>query len=696
MLRKVLFTLMLPYSLSASEITINQPKERAIIQRNTNNLASVEVSGSYTETLDELKARLVVMDGYTSGNTTDWFLLATNDNTGSYSGVITDVPAGGWYQIELQGNTNGVITHSATLEKIGIGDIYVIAGQSNSADYGEDSYTLVDDRVCVRESLATQTWRLATSPFPTAGGSGGTPWNYLGDMLTSELDIPIGFMSIGIGGSSLEKWLDPAYFSNRLKAAVQSFPSNGFKAVLWHQGEANTVLGTNCDTYASNFLTLVQNTRTNAGWDVPFYISEASYAPAFRLSRETPVLAGQRLAAHLDPLIFLGPTTNEFHLENADGGKLVDSIHFNAAGLEDHAGQWRDILLAYAPVSPENGDFENNANTSITTKTVSLTDDELHIVDPDYLFRQEDGTYITSLSIHDWRILSTDGKTSADGINGYMNPGSSTYQDALDTSNDGIMENMDGKHVAFLSEGSAGNYFLSSSRALAQPSTLYTLTVSIGVRDTSLSFGGATVEIMSEGITVATESYTKADLDALNNGESAGKFTPVSISWLSSNDLPLGQSLQYRIIKNEGAGTVLDFDNVTVTSTEQLVSYDTFQSNFWTRNTIEPDTQASADYDGDGVSNIIEYYTGSDPTDSLSLPARSLLTTPSNDSFRLEVAIDPSVNPNGLSLETSHNLSEWTDTEYLDYLSTSKNQDSWVVEGDYSDTPSTFFRFTTE
>ena len=363
-------------------IFVTSPNTRKIFQRGEDNLADIEISGTYTGTLDKVEARVTPMAEYTSGATSDWIEVSSGNF--AYSGVISDVAAGGWYQIEVRGSVDDVITCTGVHERVGVGDIYVVAGQSNSANYGTKSYTLQDDRVSVRDSLSTDTWRLAYSPFPIAGGVGGTAWDRLGDLLVAELNIPVGFISVGVGGSSLGQWVNTGYADTLLKPAVQSFPVEGFKAVIWHQGESDAAGGTLRDTYASNFQSMVDDTRTNAGWDMPWYVSEASYASNATISREARVLAGQRLAANQDPLVYLGASTNEFHLENTNGGKLVDSVHFNAAGLADHAQQWKEILLQESPVSPENGNFENNADSSVTTKTSALSDNGVHIVDVEY------------------------------------------------------------------------------------------------------------------------------------------------------------------------------------------------------------------------------------------------------------------------------------------------------------------------
>jgi hypothetical protein len=300
---------------------------------------------------------------------------------------------------------------------------------------------------------------------------------------------------------------------------------------------------------------VIVQSRTDAGWAVPWYVAEASFHPATTLSQEEPVTAGQRQVVHGDPRVFLGPTTDSYHLEDANGGKLVDTVHFNNAGLLDHAGQWRDILCGTATLTPRNADFEENRTPSITghgpladggscISTITETDSPLVI---------------------GWRILSASGNAAADGSNGYHNPSAGTYAAAVDTMTDGVLPHMTGRHVAKLDGGSARNHFLHSTRAIAKPHMTYQLTVAIGVRDNPAAFGTARLEITTNGAVVASGVFNKAALDALHGGDASGTFTDASVSWTTDATVVPNQPLAIRIVKEGGEDTVLDFDNVRFT-----------------------------------------------------------------------------------------------------------------------------------
>jgi uncharacterized repeat protein (TIGR02543 family) len=551
---------------SFTEVTIASPSARHIVQRSSGNTGSIPISGTYAGAPQRIEARVVVMSG--SGNSgtssTEWQTITSSPSGGTFSGTLTGVAAGGWYQLEVRAVTNDTPDTAAVLEKVGVGDIYVTAGQSNSANFGTQA-TPTDDRVSTRTSLTASTWRHAYDPQPLADGGYGSVWSRLGDQLAAANNVPIGFVCVGVGATQLSQWVPgTTYYNDRLKPAILSFGVSGFRAVLWHQGESDSLANVTANDHAASLLSMIGQTRTDAGWQVPWYVAEASFHPSSTLSQEEPICAGQRGAAYGGTNIFLGPSTDGFHLEDASGGKLIDTVHFNAAGMLDHATQWCAILRGTTSVTPRNGDFEDNRNAAITGLS-ALADNARHVVNTS---SDQD-----SPSVLGWRILSSSGVNAADGNNGFHNPSTDTYSGAVDTTNNGVLTGMSGRHVAMLEGGNAGNYFLHTTRAMAAANTAHTLTVAIGVRDSSASFGGVQLDILAKGVVVATRTLNKAAMDTLRGSESAGAFTDVSLVYQSGGSVSANQPLAIRIAKVGGAGTVLDFDNVRLATASSGVSY---------------------------------------------------------------------------------------------------------------------------
>lgn len=254
-----------------------------------------------------------------------------------------------------------------------------------------------------------------------------------------------------------------------------------------------------------------------------------------------------------------------------------------------------------------------------------------------------------------WRILGAVGLTTANGSNGFHNPTTGTFAGAVDSVNGGVLPNMSGKHVAMLDGGSAGNYFLQSTRSLAAANTTYTLRVALGVRDNPASFGTARLEITSNGTVVASGAFSKTALDTLAGSNAAGRFTDASISWTSGTTMAANQPLAFRIVKEGGTGTVLDFDNVRFTATPAN------DFNSWIGSPgfgLAPaDRDFGDDPDGDGLKNGIEAWFGTHPGQS-NAGIANVATTGTTTTFSHPKNPSPPSGVNG-SYEWSPNLTDW-------------------------------------
>jgi hypothetical protein len=665
-------------------VTIRTPAERFLVQRTAANTGAIPITGTYPATPDRIEARAVVMAGANSGTTTDWQTIKANPGGGAFSGILTNVPAGGWYQLEVRSVTGPTPSATATRTKVGVGDIYLTAGQSNSANHGAPTYTPADDRVCARLAVSGSSWRQGYDPMPIATGTGGSPWSRLGALLAAADNLPVGFLCVGVGATQVSEWQPgTANYDSLLKPALQSL-GTGFRAVLWHQGESDSIANVTAANHAALLATMIARSRQDAGWTVPWYVAEVSFHPATYLSQEAPVTAGQRLAAYADANVFLGASTDWLHLEDANGGKLADTVHFNAAGLTDHATQWRDILRGTTSTAPRNGNFEDN-RTAALTGLAPLADGASHIVNI--------SSDTDSPSVIGWHILSASGVNAAAGVNGFHNPTVGTYAAAVDTISNGVLPNMSGRHVAVLNGGSAGNFFLHTTRALAQPLRVYTLRAALGVRDYPASFGGARLDILAKGQVVASASFDKAALDALRGGNAAGAFTEVSLAYTTGEPVPANQPLAIRIAKTGGAGTVLDFDNVRFTSASN--HYGAWQVLHWGSTSVAAAAQW-LDPDGDRLANGIEYFLGYDPISPKPRLQPTLISEGNHEWGRFAVPLDPAVTDAGLGLDYSFDLETWLPAATAGDGSVvhSKAPDFWRLDIDRNIHPQAFYRLT--
>jgi hypothetical protein len=115
---------------------------------------------------------------------------------------------------------------------------------------------------------------------------------------------------------------------------------HGVRAVLWHQGETDGLLGTSAGVYADLLKDVIAQSRKDAGWEVPWGVARASYHPSVTPERQAAVVQGQGIVISSVPGVFEGPSTDSYHTR----GFLHDVVHFNAEGLAAHAAGWADAL----------------------------------------------------------------------------------------------------------------------------------------------------------------------------------------------------------------------------------------------------------------------------------------------------------------------------------------------------------------
>ena len=320
-------------------LVMSQPQSWSVVQRDEKNLGSIPVSGILSDRADRVDARVLFNDG----STTEWTALSTED--GQFAGDVA-APAGGWYSVEVRAWSGSETLGSTIRDQVGVGDVYVIAGQSNSANHGLPVQRSVTGNVAAMNDRGK--WDRANDPLPIATGSGGSPWPLLGDILATREHVPIGFVSVGWGGTRVDQWLPGGTLYPRLQNALQILGPGGAKAVLWHQGESDSVSNTTAENYADRLTRVIEQSRLDAGYDIPWGVAIASYLPATTIEQEQRVTAGQQLVIESDPLVFRGALTDD--LLGRDW--RYDDVHFNADGLVVHAQRWSESLRSYFVPEP--------------------------------------------------------------------------------------------------------------------------------------------------------------------------------------------------------------------------------------------------------------------------------------------------------------------------------------------------------
>lgn len=348
----------LAFSFTASAaLRLEGPYPRAVYQRDADNQARVPIEGIISNAVaTRIEARIMPMDGVTG---TDWMVVDDAIDGNAFSGFLT-APAGGWYTVEIRSFNGDDMVDTESIERVGVGEVFITAGQSNSANFGNPPQTPQDDRISAlsfdrpgrgggRDGDASP-WRHAVDPQPIANGSGGSPWPAAGDALAAYYDVPIGFISVGVGGTSVTQWQPGGTLYPRIAQALEAVAPNGARAILWHQGESDSIASTSAEQYAELLNNVISESREDAGYDIPWGVAIASFHPDSNETQEAAIVAGEEMVIDGDPLVFRGAFTDDFHSR----GLLSDTVHFNAEGLQLHGQRWAEAVIREFPV-PEPG-----------------------------------------------------------------------------------------------------------------------------------------------------------------------------------------------------------------------------------------------------------------------------------------------------------------------------------------------------
>lgn len=271
------------------------------------------------------------------------------DSTSSFKAKLA-LPAGGWYRLAISVDGIAGPVEVAHVERFGVGEVFIVAGQSNSSNYGEVKTASLDERVAAFDG---ETWSLAADPMPGVqdGSTGGSPWPRCGKELVAAWDVPVAFASCGFGGTSIVQWQKTAAPLEGKKAPlyaalVQRAKALGsFRAILWHQGESDAAGGMSSADYASKFRelrdALTKDTSSSANW----VVANVSFVPELDKAKMESIRAAQQ-ALWKEKVALQGPDTDDLlgAMRHSQ-----DKIHFSQAGLEAHAKRWAERLVLLFP-----------------------------------------------------------------------------------------------------------------------------------------------------------------------------------------------------------------------------------------------------------------------------------------------------------------------------------------------------------
>ena len=315
-----IFLLAFHVGIFGQSVGLLYPHFRQIFQRNPLNEATFSVLGNCNENSTLVQYKLVPVEKG-QGVAIDWSNLDESPGGGFFQGKIK--AKGGWYALWVRSmGANKVWQDSTVLSRVGVGENFIIAGQSNAQGTKRKPIEkgASDDRVnCanfynfIPEYNTNPTHKVfgeRNLEFPfdnftklddnaTIGPTGLSQyyWPILGDSLVKKLNVPVCFYNASWFGTTMKNWVEsakgiptknpwvyiPTYYPDgfpyiNLKKVVEAFGvKGGVRSILWAQGETDTNFETIGADYYSQFKELVSTFRSQTGLDIPWVIAELSF-----------------------------------------------------------------------------------------------------------------------------------------------------------------------------------------------------------------------------------------------------------------------------------------------------------------------------------------------------------------------------------------------------------------------------------
>lgn len=346
--------------------TVDAARDYRIFQRDNSNQATVRLKGTYTGSPTTIQWRW-------NGGT--WATLVATPTGGTFDQTVTLTgPNQGALEVRHSNNT----AISASLTAVGVGDVYIVAGQSNhvgaASAYVPAVAPVAHPAWKTTEYDKANNWRenveSASLKFDDRTGvvltwaypSGGPLGSYFGKLATLAMasGVPVAFVPCAMGSAGISNWqitgTSNLYYAQRLRAE----DVGDHKAVLWWQGEND--IGQTQAYYEGALNTLIDDwwTRYSRPW-VLFAFSLAGSG-------------GGAGAAGIRAAIANVAATNAHVSGYADmDGAYTGGVHYLTSGEIDEVAARAATALLYVAdtaVPVMTGSVSASAITS-TTYTVS-------------------------------------------------------------------------------------------------------------------------------------------------------------------------------------------------------------------------------------------------------------------------------------------------------------------------------------
>jgi|GEM_PF-870261 len=329
----------------AEGLVVAYPHPYTLFQRDSSTEGVIRVRGAFPTAARPEKIEARFRGG-------PWLTLDANPSGGSFVGSIPAALGEGALELRSVGGSGATLT--ASVEPVAVGDLFLVAGQSNADGRGAAMVKLDPANPCLGYKFRRGAWSRGDDPSANDEDT-ASPWPLALNQLIPEEKVPMGFIAAAVGSTVAKQWRhvdgataakawSPGGMFARASEMVRQATDGGMKirAVLYHQGENDlshhnnlSVLGDYAQ-YKANLHAVV-----DSFWDaynVPVLVGQITNLGGDRQRNDNVRRAQQELWAE-HPHALPGAVTYDI--------PPTDGVHYReVANMRAYAGRWAAAILA--------------------------------------------------------------------------------------------------------------------------------------------------------------------------------------------------------------------------------------------------------------------------------------------------------------------------------------------------------------
>ncbi|MFQ5509345.1 MAG: sialate O-acetylesterase [Leptospirillia bacterium] len=326
------------FIVEAAGITVTDFEDGRVFQRTSpsTTTSDITISGTYTGPTapTAIQARVVESGTSTPISGFDWTTIDSAPASGLYSGTLSGVPQGGWYNVQVRFSNDTTITAGGTNDW-GIGVLYGVIGQSHAYRWFTDGVSAPAQK----GSVLTETgWNKIGATMQGAEG--------FVDLLGAALGVPVGLLDYGISGDTITNWISGGSSYTPFKDGVTA-AGGKLEGICWLQGPADSKTSMSQATYeghlyndAGSVIKTIRTDTVNASGEtnLPFVVNlhgNVDHVDWTDADVETIRKAQANIA----------DTVADVYRVTMQNLPRVDYAHLTGAGYETHGERFAQVFL---------------------------------------------------------------------------------------------------------------------------------------------------------------------------------------------------------------------------------------------------------------------------------------------------------------------------------------------------------------